>query len=127
MILDGVDDVPRARGGVSTAHPRTTDRTHVAGVSEGGLVATLLAERSPELFSSALAACGPIGSFRQQINYLGDFRVLFDYYFPGVLPGSAVTMPPLRASSSTSRTWASIYVPGPERAALRRIRPRRSS
>ena len=41
------------------------------------------------LFSSALAACAPIGSFRQQVNYLGDFRVLFDYYFPGVLPGSA--------------------------------------
>ena len=47
------------------------------------------------MFSSALAACGPIGSFRQQINYLGDFRALFDYFFPGVvLPGSPVSMPP---------------------------------
>ena len=73
-------------------------RTHVTGVSEGGLVATLLAERSPDLFSSALAACAPIGSFRQQVNYLGDFRVLFDYYFPGVLPGSAVAMPPAAAA-----------------------------
>ena len=49
---------------------------------------------SPELFSSTLAACAPIGSFRQQINYVGDFRALFDYYFPGVLPGSPVAMPP---------------------------------
>ncbi|MEZ5286912.1 MAG: hypothetical protein R2712_19320 [Vicinamibacterales bacterium] len=64
----------------------TPTRTHVAGVSEGGLVATLLAERAPETFSSAMAACGPIGNFRLQINYLGDFRVLFDYFFPGCCP-----------------------------------------
>jgi len=34
--------------------------------------------------------CGPIGSFQQQIDYLGDARVLFDYFFPGVL-GAAWT------------------------------------
>jgi pimeloyl-ACP methyl ester carboxylesterase len=98
-VLQGVEDMQllyaafvafvQAQGGAPPS------RTHVTGVSEGGLVATLLAERRPELFRSALAACGPIGSFRQQINYVGDFRVLFDYYFPEVpLPGSAVFMPP---------------------------------
>ncbi len=34
----------------------------------------------PELFASAVAACGPIGSFRAQIDSFGDFRVLFDYF-----------------------------------------------
>src|SRR6185436_20913821 len=85
-ILEGVDDI---RDLVAVAPPAV--RTHVAGVSEGGLVATLLAERWPELFDSAIAACAPIGSFRAQLDSVGDFRVLFDYFFPGVIPlGSAI-------------------------------------
>jgi len=92
-ILEGVEDV-RELVAAFTALKGAPSRTHITGVSEGGLVATLLAERSPELFSSALAACAPIGSFRQQVNYVGDFRALFDVYFPGVLPGSPVEMPP---------------------------------
>ena len=92
-ILEGADDVRELVAAFPLAGRGLPTRTHIAGVSEGGLVATLLAERSPELFSSALAACAPIGSFRQQINYAGDFRALFDYYFPGVLPGSPVDMP----------------------------------
>jgi pimeloyl-ACP methyl ester carboxylesterase len=89
-ILEAVDDI---RDLVAASPPAV--RTHVAGVSEGGLVATLLAERWPELFDSAIAACAPIGSFRAQIDSVGDFRVLFDYFFPGVIPvGSAISSPP---------------------------------
>jgi pimeloyl-ACP methyl ester carboxylesterase len=62
----------------------TPAHTYLIGVSEGALVATLLVERAPERFSGALAACGPIGSFRRQMNYIGNFRVLFDYFFPEV-------------------------------------------
>ena len=87
-ILEGVQDV---RELVAASRPLPT---YVTGVSEGGLIATLLAERWPELFVSALATCGPIGSFRAQLDSFGDFRVLFDYFFPGLLPGSAVEIPP---------------------------------
>ena len=104
-------------------------------------MATLLAERFAELFSSALAACAPIGSFRQQVNYLGDFRVLFDYYFPGVLPGSAVSMPEHPDPVVWLGTWFSVYVPAIQnaldgnpakalelmRVAARGLRPGRSS
>jgi pimeloyl-ACP methyl ester carboxylesterase len=80
--------------------------TYLVGVSEGGLVAALAAERDPERFSGALAACGPVGDFATQIDYIGDFRVVFDYFFPGVLPGSVVDVPDdLRAN------WESQYVP----------------
>src|SRR5687767_1242944 len=61
-VLEGVDDIRDL-----LAEFPSPVRTHVAGVSEGGLVAALLAERWPELFASAVAACGPIGSFRAQI------------------------------------------------------------
>ena len=37
--------------------------------------------------------CGPYGSFQRQIDYIGDFRVLFDYFFPGLMPGSPITIP----------------------------------
>ena len=45
------------------------------------------------MFDGGLAACGPIGDFRQQVNYDGDFRVVFDYFFPGVLPPSPLDVP----------------------------------
>jgi hypothetical protein len=67
--------------------------TLLAGVSEGGLVTTLATERHPETFDGGLAACGPIGDWVEQVNYFGDFRVLLDYYFPGLIPSQVVTIP----------------------------------
>lgn len=104
-ILEGVADVQE----LVTAFEQTIGtptRTHVTGVSEGGLVATLLAERSAVLFDSAFAACSPIGGVRQQLTYVGDFRVLFDYFFPGAIPGSAIAIP-----AGVIANWNSVYVP----------------
>jgi pimeloyl-ACP methyl ester carboxylesterase len=71
-VLEGADDIRELVAQFSATH--STLRTYITGVSEGGLVAALLAERSPELFYSGLALCGPVGSFRAQIDYFGDFR-----------------------------------------------------
>jgi pimeloyl-ACP methyl ester carboxylesterase len=108
-ILEGVEDIAN----LVRAFPVPPRRTHVAGVSEGGLVATLLAERSPELVDSVVAACAPIGSFRGQIDTVGDFRVLFDYFFPGVIPGSPVSIPgtPIRIPQAVIDNWQGVYVP----------------
>lgn len=64
----------------------------ITGVSEGGLVTILATERHPEVFDGGLAACGPIGSWVGQINYFGDFRILLDYFFPGLIPTDAITV-----------------------------------
>lgn len=88
-ILEGVNDIRELVAAIPAVVP-----THLVGVSEGGLVATLLAERWPELFRSAVAACAPIGSFRAQIDSVGDFRVLFDYFFPNVKLGSPIAIDP---------------------------------
>lgn len=104
-ILEGVDDI-RELVAAFSATRSVPLRTHLAGVSEGGLIAALLAERSPELFSSVLSTCGPIGNFVAQVDYLGDFRVLFDYFFPGVIPGSPVLIP-----SDVQRDWETVYLP----------------
>jgi hypothetical protein len=37
---------------------------------------------------------------------VGGFRVLFDYFFPGVIPGSAIDIP-----SQVRANWNTVYVP----------------
>lgn len=66
---------------------------YLSGPSEGGLVTALGVEQFPDVFSGGLALCGPVGDMQKQINYWGDFRVLFDYFFPGVLPPDAMHVP----------------------------------
>ena len=82
----------------------TLKRVVLVGVSEGGLITTLSAEQYPNVYSGGLAACGPIGDFRGQISYVGDFRVVFDYFFPGLIPGTPVEIPPALIA-----TWDTYY------------------
>jgi alpha-beta hydrolase superfamily lysophospholipase len=112
VILHGVQDVeelidafPRATGQPRPQH------TYQTGASEGGIVSTLLAERSPQRISGALAACGPIGNFQWQINYVGDLRAIFDYFFTRVLPGSPTLIP-----SAVISGWDSTYKPAVQAA-----------
>ena len=86
-------------------------RVYLIGASEGGLVAALSAEQLPQVYNAAGAACGPIGSFQDQINYFGDFRVIFDYFFPGVLPPTPVDIP-----QEVMDDWYTVYVPEIEAA-----------
>ncbi|MFO1127580.1 MAG: hypothetical protein U1E66_03980 [Rhodospirillales bacterium] len=91
-IAQGVADVTDLVR-VFAAQEGEPSRVYIVGVSEGGAVATLAVERDPLTFSGGLAACGPIGWFLGQINYQVQFRVLFDYFFPGILPPSPVAVP----------------------------------
>lgn len=68
------------------------DVTLIAGVSEGGIITALSVERYPEVYDAGLAACGPIGSWQDQIHYFVDGRVLLDYYFPGLIPNEPLTI-----------------------------------
>lgn len=66
---------------------------YLVGASEGGLITALAVENHPEVFDGGLAACGPIGDFGGQVDYFGDFRVVFDYFYPGLLPPNPVAIP----------------------------------
>lgn len=68
-------------------------RTLLMGHSLGGLIALGLAERFPERYAGALVACGIAGGSRVEVNYIGQIRVLFDFFYPGVLPGQVLEMP----------------------------------
>ena len=69
------------------------DPVYLAGVSEGGLITALSVEQYPDVYDGGLAMCGPYGDFQGQINHFGDFRVVFDYFFPDVMPGEPLTIP----------------------------------
>jgi len=105
-ILEGVDDVAELLAAFAASAGQPASRTYLVGASEGGIVATLFAERKPDLIDGALALCGPIGDFTAQVDYVGDFRVLFDYFFPGVLPGDPTQIP-----AEVIADWDSVYVP----------------
>jgi pimeloyl-ACP methyl ester carboxylesterase len=79
--------------GIFTSKFGLPSRVYVAGASMGGLIAIELAETHPEAFSGALAACAVAGGARRQFDYLGNVRALFDFFYPGVLPGDAGHVP----------------------------------
>jgi pimeloyl-ACP methyl ester carboxylesterase len=109
-ILEGVEDVVELQDRFISLHGKP-GRTYMVGASEGGAITTLLMERHAGRFSGGLAGCGPIGDFQRHINYIGDFRVLFDYFFPSVLPGSPVDVPFELISG-----WESTYKPAVQAA-----------
>jgi hypothetical protein len=65
----------------------------VGGASLGGLITIKLVEEYPGAFVGALPVCAIAGGTEQQFDYLGNTRALFDFFYPGVLPGNAGSVP----------------------------------
>jgi pimeloyl-ACP methyl ester carboxylesterase len=105
-VLEGIQDIRDLMAKFPSVAGKPATRTYLIGASEGGLVTTLLLERYPRLFSGGMALCGPIGDFQKQIEYLGDMRVLFDYFFPGPLPPTPINIPP-----NVLADWENVYQP----------------
>lgn len=105
-ILEGVEDVKELMATFPAVAGHSPARTYMTGPSEGGIITALLVERAPELFSGGLSLCGPVGDFRKQIDYWGDFRVLFDYFFPKALPPTAISIP-----DKVINNWENFYKP----------------
>ncbi len=68
-------------------------KVYLVGASEGGLITTMQLEKHPEMYAGGLAMCGPVGGMPYQVKYLGDFRVVFDYFFDDVFPFGASNVP----------------------------------
>lgn len=98
-VLEGVEDTETLITWFRTKYP-TTKRVYALGVSMGGQISAKLCttntnsqQSSSPLVDGCLVACSPIGSYIGIINYWGDYRTVFDYFFPGVLPGNSVDVP----------------------------------
>lgn len=103
-VKEGLADTEQLIAFFKQLHPGVR-YVYLVGASEGGLITTLAAEQGSPI-SGGLALCGPIGNFRNQINYWGDFRVLFDYFYPGALPPSPIQIP-----KEVMDDWSTVYTP----------------
>lgn len=102
-VLNGVESLVDLVS-IVRAQGYEPQRIYLLGVSQGGLVATLAVERWPHLFDGGLALCGPYGDLLVQSDYFTDARVLFDYFFPALLPGTPVEIP-----QDLYNNWTSVY------------------
>jgi len=91
-VRDGWQRTHQLNGLFASEFGRPT-RTYLLGLSLGGLVSEFLSERFPSQYDGTLSACGVLGGGRMNADYVAHFRVLFDYFYPGVLPGSLYAMP----------------------------------
>ena len=107
VIPGAVEDLASLVNEFKLMAPQTKE-VFLVGFSEGGLVTTKAVEKYPEVFSGGLACCGPVGDFRWQINYFGDFFVAFNYFFPDVFEGKA---DPGDVAPEVIAGWETKYVP----------------
>jgi pimeloyl-ACP methyl ester carboxylesterase len=91
-VKDGVTRTRQLRG-LFASNFGTPDNTYLMGHSLGGIITLMAAERNPGLYAGALPMCGLVGGGPLEIDYIYDARVLFDHFFPGVLPGDALNVP----------------------------------
>lgn len=92
-VQDGMQKTHQLRG-LFTAIAGKPRRSFLVGHSMGGLIAVGLAERYPDQYDGALPMCGVVGGAQKQIDYIANVRTVFDFFYPGVLPGNALDMPP---------------------------------
>lgn len=66
---------------------------YIMGHSLGGAIAMGLAEKYPSQYNGAMPMCAPLGGSEPEIEYFANVRILFDVFFPGVMPGDAFDIP----------------------------------
>lgn len=79
--------------GLFAARVGVPGRTYLAGHSLGAVAALRIVEQHPEQYAGVLAMCGQVGGLQATVDYFAHVRVLFDYFYPGVLPGDALNVP----------------------------------
>jgi pimeloyl-ACP methyl ester carboxylesterase len=102
-VRQGMDDILDLVK-IYTTQQGAPEHIYIVGASEGGLITALLVEQHPNVFHAGVAACGPVGDFPYQINYVGDARATFQYFFPRVIPGD-----PFAPPQDLIQSWSSYY------------------
>lgn len=89
-VKDGAQRTHQLRGLAQQHLPSPPNRNYLIGYSLGGGIVVSLAEQYHATYDGALTVCGMNGGSLVQTQFLGHVRALFDGYFPGALPGSAI-------------------------------------
>lgn len=92
-VKDGAQRTHQLRGLFASKFGKPV-RSYLAGMSLGGLMVESLAEQyGGSQYDGTLAMCSPLGGSASEVNYLADVRVLFDWFYPGVVPGDVMNVP----------------------------------
>ena len=93
VVKNGAQRTHQLSGLLAAELKGKPDRTFLAGHSLGAGVALSLVEQFPNQYDGALLMCGIVGGSLLETQYLGHVRALFDYFYPGALPGDVVDVP----------------------------------
>ena len=81
----------------------------LVGHSLGSQIVEALAEEHGRQYDGALAMCGVLGGTRRQLDYVGQTRTVFDFFYPGVLPGTTTQMPAITSAELNARVVGPAY------------------
>lgn len=91
-VKDGANRTHQLRG-LFAARFGEPAQTFIYGRSLGGLIGVMLAEKYSDQYAGVFAECGAVSGASIALRYLFDVRRLFDYFYPGLLPGNALGVP----------------------------------
>lgn len=91
-VKDAVLNTHQLRG-LFVANFGAPKKIVIFGKSLGALAAARLAETYPGQYNAALLTCGPLAGSNAEMQYMGDERVIFDFFFPGIMPGDVDNTP----------------------------------
>jgi pimeloyl-ACP methyl ester carboxylesterase len=69
------------------------ERTFLVGHSLGGAVCARLVELYPQKYDGVLTVAGMIGGSQAEVDYISNVRILWEFFYPGVLPGGIDDVP----------------------------------
>jgi pimeloyl-ACP methyl ester carboxylesterase len=93
---------------------------YVAGHSMGGDLVIMTMEQAPGLYAGALDLCGAVTDTLSRIGRRFDLRVLYDYYFPNILPDPAHIPASYESSDDLQKKVAASLETNPAAAAVLR-------
>jgi pimeloyl-ACP methyl ester carboxylesterase len=92
-LKDGAQRMHQLRALLASEAGGQPARSFLVAHSLGSGVGLHLVEQFPDQYDGALLMCGLVGGSLTQTQYLGHVRALFDFFYPGALPGSATFVP----------------------------------
>ena len=97
--------------GIFSANFGQPNATFLVGASLGGIIGAKMVETYGSQIDGALLVSGVVGGTRAEVDYIGDIRVLWDYFYPGTIPGSLFDVP---ANISFDPQWVIGAISTPE-------------
>lgn len=106
-ISDGVQRTHQLTG-LFTSRFERPNRVYLVGRSLGSLVVLKLAETYPAQYDGVVAVCGMLGGGPAAASFFFNTWLLFDFYYPGVLPGGPLEAPLVGAGTAVGLAKAAI-------------------